>query len=486
MENLKYIIEPSYPDAPIRYFQELTQIPRASGKEEKVSEWLLDFASAHGFEAKRDDLYNVVIYKEGQGAGVGMEPVIMQGHQDMVCEKNDETTFDFDTEPLNIYMDGDLMKAKGTTLGGDDGVAVAYMLSVLASKELNHPPLECLFTTQEETGMGGAEAVNPAWFKGRRMVNLDCGPENVFVVSSAGGARMELVISEEKGALSAGDCVTLRVEGLLGGHSGECIGLERGNALKILGRLLYAISKEEEVQILSIEGGDKDNAIPRECTAKIVVHNGNQVVNDLQTLISEILEEYKPVEPSISIIASVEMIAKEEKVFSKSMSKNMVEMLFLLPNGPSRRYVEQDMVASSNNVASIHTTENAIKLITSVRAAEDSMMDEVIERIRLTGERSGATVELYSRYPGWAYDPDSKLRQKAEEVYELIFGMKPEIEMVHAGLECGLFKGKIPDLDIIATGPKTISIHTPEEALDIPSFEREFIFVKALLESFCE
>lgn len=484
---MNFIIEPAYPDAPIRYFQELTTIPRASAKEEKVSSWLLQFASEHGLDAKRDDLYNVLICKNGQGAGVGQPPVILQGHQDMVCEKNEETAFDFDNDPLDLYMDGDLLRARGTTLGGDNGVAVAYMMAILASKDLEHPPLECLFTTQEETGMEGAEAVNPDWLKGRTMINLDCGPENVFVVSSAGGARMKLTLEDSLVKISSGDLVTVRVEGLLGGHSGECIGLERGNALKIMSRLLNRLDSKGTFSLVSIKGGDKDNAIPRECTASFVVNNGAEIAQQIENRIAEIVDEYKMTEPSLSMTVSAKAVDAETTVFSSVFSQETIELLFLLPNGPARRYVEQEnMVASSNNIASIHTEAGVVYIITSVRAAVDSMLDEIIARIDETGEKYGAKVSIYSRYPGWAYDPDSKLRKKAEEVYELLFGLPAQIEMVHAGLECGLFKGKIPDLDIIATGPKTIDIHTPEEALDIPSFEREFIFIKALLETLCE
>lgn len=487
MNHLEYIIEPPYPDAPIRYFQDLTRIPRASGNEQAVSDWLLQFAADHNLEAKRDELLNVLIVKEGQGSGQGKEPVILQGHQDMVCEKNDDTDFDFSKDPLDIYMDGDLLKARGTTLGGDDGVAVAYMLSILASEDLNHPPLECLFTTQEETGMGGAEVVKPEWLEGCRMINLDCGPENVFVVSSAGGARMELLLKNEQSSVDTGHLVSLRVEGLIGGHSGECIDLERGNALKIMGRLLERLAQKNEVSLVSLEGGDKDNAIPRECTAKFVVSNGEQALFGLQELMEELSSEYQTTDPSLKFDSSTKPIEEPISAFSTSFSKEVIELLFALPDGPARHYVgENNMVASSNNIASIRVENDSVHIITSVRAAVESMLDEIIGRIQVISEKFGAEVNVYSCYPGWAYDPDSSLRKSAEEVYEALFGLKPQVEMVHAGLECGIFKDKIPDLDIIATGPKTIDIHTPEEALDIPSFDREFIFIKGLLEALSE
>ena len=480
---MKYVIEPRFENDPLKYFQELTQIPRGSGNEKAVSDYVAQFAKSLGLWCEQDSAYNVYIKKDGVGDGKNKPAVLFQGHLDMVCEKNNDTDFDFLTQPLNLEIENGWLSAKGTTLGADDGVAIAYMMSLLSENFENAPPLQCLCTTNEETGMDGAFAADMSLFSAEKMINLDCGPEGKFTVSCAGGKRTT-VTKTVKRKKCDWSVVKISIGGLQGGHSGSDINKERGNANKLMARVLYNLLKNQEIKLISISGGDKDNAIPRECVCEVAaqnVHNLKQIVQNLSTTFADELAS----SDSGIVIDIEEKKVSQIDAISEIDTKNIVNLLMALPNGPVHRNIKlNDLVVSSNNVAVVSSNSDSVMIDMSMRSSIQSLKDDIVDQIEILSNAFDAKFVHSSEYPGWAFDEKSELRDLCFDIYKDMYGENPTIEAIHAGLECGLLKEKSPKMDIVAMGPLMQKIHTPEERLNLESFVRMYDYLKKIINSF--
>ena len=477
---MTYLIQPKYDHDPIKYFQQLTQIPRGSGNEKGVSDYVVNFAKKHNLWWKQDSENNVYIKKDGIGAGKNKPAILLQGHLDMVCEKNNETEFDFTTQPLDLYVEDGWLKARGTTLGADNGVAVAYMMSVLAEKWESCPPVECLFTTGEETGMFGALAADTSVFSAQTMINMDCGGEGVFTVSCAGGRRTDVTKNVKREKVTA-DVLKVTISGLKGGHSGSDIHLERGNANRLMARFLYMLMEKQNVRMVSINGGDKDNAIPRECVCEIAVENVSAVEEIVKCTREMFSDELSASDPDVTL--DMEQMQRDfVNALTVEDTKSVVEMLLLLPCGPVHRNVKlNDLVISSNNPAVVIATDDSVNVKMSTRSSIASLKQEISIQIELIARIYDAECRHSSEYPGWAYEEKSNVRDVCSRVYEEMYGKAPKIEAIHAGLECGLIKEKMPKLDVVAMGPTMENIHTPQERLNVMSFARTYEFLKQIL-----
>ncbi len=464
-----------------RYFEEISAIPRGSYNEKGIADYLESFAGMHGLPCLRDSLHNVMIKKTGSRGKENLPSVLLQGHTDMVCEKNAATVHDFERDPIDLVLDGDKLRANGTTLGADNGVAVAMMLALLADDKIVHPPLECLFTAQEEVGLLGAANIDGSWIEAQTMVNLDSGPESTAIVSCAGGMRMDLTKRFAPQTVCA-QAYRISLTGLMGGHSGTSINRHRANANKLMGRILYALPP---FHLVSIEGGSKDNAIPRECFAVVTAQNAQALTDAVAAMAETIRLELG--ESDAGFCVGVEGIGETKEQMSTKDTKDIVSLLMIAPNGVlSMSHSMETLVETSVNMGVIRTNGNAVVFTFSPRSSVESKQDETENRIRLLGEAFSCDIRSYNRYPGWKYNPDSKARIVLQQVYRELFGSEIEIKAIHAGLECGILLSKAPQLDIIATGAEEHDVHTPDEYLVLPSVDRLWRLVKGLLARFCE
>ncbi len=466
------------PEAFFRYFEEITAIPRGSGNEKGIADYLEVFAKNHGLVCYRDEVHNILIQKPGQNGGENKKPVMLQGHTDMVCEKNAGVDHDFETDPIPLYRDGEYLRAKGTTLGADDGVAVAMMLTLLSDPSINHPPLECLFTVQEETGLIGASHFDFSKTKANRLINLDAEPEGTMLISCAGGMRCRLRKDgvRENGAQPA---AVIQIRGLMGGHSGSCINENRKNANILMGRILSELRRLVSFQIASLNGGSKDNAIPRECDAVICLSDFEQAKAVTDRLAKEITSEVSKLDQSFSL--TIQKTA-DCIPFDRETTDDLIDCLTLAPNGVVAMSAHiEGLVETSLNFGVIQTEGDTVKLTFSPRSSSEGSQNATEEKLKTLAKRCGFSFSSDSRYPGWAYNPHSKLREIAKECYQKRFGKEMNVEAIHAGLECGLFMEKRPTLDIIATGGTALEIHTPDECLEIASCERLYFWLKDVL-----
>lgn len=477
------MLEHLEPAAPLRFFEEISAIPRQSKEEAAVADYLVRFAESRNLPVYRDAVHNVVIKKAGTLGYESHEPVMLQGHTDMVCEKNTGTEHDFSKEGIRLILDGRILRADGTTLGADNGVAVAIMLALLDSDNLAHPPLECVFTVQEEVGLIGAAALDEKQLTAKRMINLDCGPVGCAIVSCAGGMRAVFSHSIERVSLVPSPSLSLAVRGLVGGHSGNDIHLERGNAIKILGRMLMRLMKMGPFQLCTIQGGAKDNAIPRESGCTLAFqdeHARLKAQKHIEEIEKELRNEYAESDPGLKILVTPGETV--EQAFLPQLTKNLIELIVLAPNGVLTRSLQEGgFVVSSINLGVISDADNKIRITFSPRSSVQSLQEDTAMRLELLAGRFGFDVEFGSSYPGWSYAPISPLREEYQRCYKSLFGEELRVEAVHAGLECGLFAAKIPGLDAIAVGPDTHNIHTPDEYLDLDSYEKFWELLKAVL-----
>lgn len=458
-----------------RYFEEISAIPRGSGNERQISSYMVDFARKHGLEVYQDDALNVIIKKPAFPGYENVPTVILQGHMDMVCEKNKSTIHDFEKDPIKLRVVGDMLYAHDTTLGADNGIALAYALALLASKDIPHPKLEVLFTTDEESTMSGAEAVNADMLEGKMLINLDSEEEGKFLVSSAGGLKAKLIIpvNWEK---APQDMVPFRLSigGLKGGHSGVEIDKGRGNANKLLGRLLNHISRECEIHIAEINGGLKSNAIPREAEVLLLAGAGDRM--KLETAVTEFERIFKAElrATDADVYVKLENASdKVEKVFSRETANKAISSIVLVPNGIQSISMEiPGLVESSTNLGVVNTSGNEVWLVNEIRSSVRSLKMNIFRQVETLACIMGGTVKVESDYPEWEYNPDSKLRTLFERVYRRKYGTDPKIVAIHAGLECGVFMNKINGLDAISLGPDMYDVHTPNEHLSISSAER--------------
>lgn len=469
MENTLHL----KPENVFHYFEEICKIPHGSGNTKAISDYIVAFAKERNLEYYQDELNNVIMIKEASKGYESAEPIIIQGHMDMVCEKEDDASIDFEKDGLTLYVEGDFLKAKGTTLGGDDGIAVAFAMALLEDDSLEHPRLEIIITVDEETGMYGVQGIDLAPIKGHIMLNVDSDEEGVFLTSSAGGliTTIDLPVKriEEEGVL----CL-LKVQGLYGGHSGAEIDQERASANKIMGRILKAISDQYEFSMISLEGGQKDNAITRASFSELLIRK-----KDLDSIRNLIKEEESVLKKEYAVTDSGVEIILEDKGWEKKQVLDVTsqtKIIFLLREMPfGVQYMSKEMkglVETSVNPGIMNLEEDKLHLLFSVRSSVTTRKYEVADRISFLGEFIGAEVTIDGDYPAWEYRQESEVRGKITEVYRELFQEEPKIQAIHAGLECGYFADKIPNLDAVSFGPKNLDIHTPQERLSISSTEK--------------
>ena len=469
------ILERLEPRGVFRFFEELCAIPHGSGNTKGVSDWLMAFAQERKLEAYQDQLNNVIIIKEATPGYENAEPVLLQGHMDMVCEKAPGCTKDMDKEGLDLAVEGDTVYARGTTLGGDDGIAVAMALAILDAEGIPHPRLEAVFTVDEEIGMLGAVGMEDvSMLHGRRMLNLDSEVEGVFTVSCAGGnvTRCTLPIRRE---VFDGQVLTITVGGLRGGHSGVEIDKGLGNACMLLGRVLNACGRETELRLISADGGLKDNAIPREATAVVSAADSQAVKAVCAQLDAKLKNECRTTDPAVFV--SVREVGTGVPM-DESSSRRILTFLTCAPNGIQAMSADiPGLVQTSLNLGILTTEEYTVNASFCVRSSVDSQKQMLVERLACLTETLGGSVAVFGDYSGWEYRPDSPLRELLVEVFTEQYGYAPKIEAIHAGVECGIFAGKLPGLDCVSMGPDLTEIHTCRERLHIASVQRLWAMV---------
>ncbi|MBQ1549276.1 MAG: aminoacyl-histidine dipeptidase [Clostridia bacterium] len=481
---MEYKITGFEPAALFRNFEEFSAVPRGSFHNEKVSDFLVTFARDRGLEVYRDEALNVIIKKPGQNGGEGRPPVILQGHMDMVCEKVHGCDHDFETQGIDMYVTDDgWLTANGTTLGGDDGIADATMMTLLDDDTLTYPPLECVFTTDEEVGLLGANVLDYSKLDGRLMLNLDSEDEGVATVSCAGGMdyTMTRALTCEK---QSGETVTIDVKGLLGGHSGTDIDLGHANADKLIARAVLSVLEEEAARLVSFTGGTKGNAIPREAAATLwfpTADAADTAAEKLHALGEAFTHEIRRLEPGINV--TVSRAAAEVSVMSREDTEAVISAIVLAPNGVQTRDPLMDnFVISSLNLGIVRVEDGTALLGFAPRSSVDSLMDAITNELALTAKTFGFETEVSGAYPGWEKVEDSVLCDTMKESYRTLFGKELKVEGIHAGLECGLFFANLPGLDPVSIGPTMRGVHTPDEKMDLTSCEQFYKLVVDVLE----
>ena len=461
------------------YFAQICAIPHGSGNTKPISDYLVNFAKEHGLRYIQDELNNVILFGDGTCGMEDHEPVVIQGHMDMVCEKDEDCPIDMDTQGLDIAHDGEFVFAKGTTLGGDDGIAVAYALALLADKTIAHPPLEVVITVDEETGMFGAAGIDLSMLKGRKLLNIDSEEEGIFTVSCAGGARGTIRLPLERRAVY-GPCVRLTVEGLQGGHSGVEIHKNRANANKVMGLFLERVQKLMPLCITKLQGGAKDNAIPRSCQVTLValgmyVERINDIAAQLQ---QEIREQYD--EPE-AIIRGDDVDALGGNALTTECTAKVIGLLNAAPNGIQAWSKDiEGLVQTSLNLGVAEMGED-LRLTFAVRSSVNKEKRELLDRLAELAKFYDGNYSEMGEYPAWEYKQDSVLRDTMVRVYTEMFDAEPQVVAIHAGLECGLLSEKLPGLDCVSIGPQMFDIHTSRERLNIASTERTWNFLLEVL-----
>ena len=474
--------EKLYPQRVFYYFEQIAAIPHGSRNTKAISDYLVNFAKEHNLVWYQDENNNVVIVKEASAGYEAAEPIIIQGHMDMVCEKEKGVDIDFEKDGLKLYIDGDFLKAEGTTLGGDDGIAVAYALALLDSQEIAHPKLEVVITVDEEIGMLGADAIDLSMMTGHTMLNIDSDVEGSFLTGCAGGMAVNVTLPIKR-VMQSGEKVALTITGLEGGHSGSEIDKEHGNANILMGRLLRALFEETPFGIISLAGGLKDNAIPRECVTELLVpqENVNLVKEIADKLDIELKKEFMTADPSVCIEFE-DLGKKEESILDFGSVSRVIFYLRSVPNGVQHMsQVMHGMVETSLNLGIMELKEDALHTVTSIRSSVGTRKADLLDRVTAIVELLGGEAEVEGDYPAWEYKQDSSLRPQIAKVYKQLYGKDPVFETIHAGLECGLLSEKIKNLDCVSFGPDNFDIHTPKERLSISSTGRVWDFIVEFL-----
>lgn len=481
-------LEGLQPEKVFYFFEEICSIPHGSGNTRQISNYLAGFAKERNLEHYQDRLGNVIMIKEATKGYENRPAVMIQGHMDMVAVKKLENPIDMEKEGLHLCVSGDKIYARGTSLGGDDGIAVAYGLALLDGDTYRHPRLELVITVDEEVGMDGAREIDLSCCKATTMINVDSEEEGIFLAGCAGGARVNYSLSYNETKQTGLGC-RIRIWGLTGGHSGVEIHKERGNANCLLGRVLNRLYDKHPFFLVSMEGGFADNAIPREAYAELLFADSADTDEDKKLILqftSDIQAELRSelAGKDADICVSVDFFdMKSKEAADRQITEKLLTFLTLIPNGVQAMSGTMDgLVETSLNPGILDCREGKLHIGISVRSSYESAKKALIDRLKALGALVGAETEVTGDYPGWAYSPHSPLRHKMIALYKEMYGTEPEIQAIHAGLECGLFAGKIPGLDCVSMGPDMKNIHTTEEELSIASAKRVWEFLIRLLE----
>lgn len=469
----------------LELFEEISAIPRCSKNETAIAAWLMNRAAASGFYAGQDHAGNVVIRVPGSSGNEALAPVVLQGHMDMVCEKEVDSDHDFEVDPIVLVRAGDWLSANKTTLGADNGIAIAMALAMAEDKSLVHPPLELLFTVDEETGLYGAQGLRPDFIEGRTLLNIDSEDEGVFTIGCAGGRG---VITVLPASFSAPETdmrfFTVTVSGLRGGHSGVDIDKKRGNANKLLARTLSALRRDFPIRLAEACGGSAPNAIARDAVAVIALAGGGET--EISQRVSEVFavlrSEYETAEPELSIRLTETAPSPKPMALTTEDTERCIDLLLALPHGVAG-FAEgfDDLVETSVNLATLCLDEKGLRIHSKLRSSVLSRMNELTEQIRAAATLAGASCEEAGEYPGWRPDWNSKLLARCQKSYATVFGCKPKVEAIHAGLECGIIGSKFPGMEMISFGPTIENPHSPHERLHIPAVGKVWQFMVALL-----
>lgn len=469
------------PKEVFRYFEEICSIPHGSSNTKKISDYCVEFARKNNLKYIQDELNNVIIFKEGTEGYEKSSPVIIQGHLDMVCEKDNNCNIDMQTQGLELVLGGDMVSAVGTTLGGDDGIAVAYGLAILASEDIPHPPLEVIFTVDEEIGMLGAAYIDCSQIKSHTMLNIDSEEEGILLVSCAGGVTAVCTLPKEVCEVS-GEEINISVTGLKGGHSGVEIDKGRANSNQIMGKVLAGLWEKIRFNIIEINGGRKDNAIPNETIVRIVVKNSDDIKYIIKKYESMFREEYSKNDKGLKITIDKERAEYSGIVMTEDCSDRIIQALVKLPGGVIKMSDDiKGLVQTSLNMGILATKEDIVSMSFSVRSSVGSEKEDLIKQIRGIIEGLGGNMECVGDYPAWEYNKTSKLRDIMSEIYKEQTGKDADIQAIHAGVECGLFAGKISNLDCVSFGPDIYDIHTTKERLSVSSVNRTWKYLLEIL-----
>ncbi len=481
-------LEGLQPERVFHFFEEISRIPHGSGNTGAISDYLKAFAEKRSLFCRQDELGNIIVIREASPDREKEEPYILQAHMDMVAVSAPDAQIDMKTDPLRLKVEGGRIYAEGTSLGGDDGIGVAYCLALLDEEAISLPRLEVILTVDEETGMEGATGIDLSMLRGRRMINLDQEEEGVFITSCAGGARVDVEIPLTAGKAEPGMTkLTLKVSGLLGGHSGMEIDKGRGNANWLLSMFLGGVSLRYDVRLLRMKGGLADNAIPKEAEADVLIREADRAgvmayLGEEERKMAESLN-LKETDPGFQLTKLFHNGTVSELCYTRESTANALACIAQLPNGVVAMSEDvEGLVETSLNLGVLSLHDDRVCLQYAVRSSVNQAKENLCRHMRQISERRGASVTVRNAYPGWAYRKVSPLREQMVRVYEEMYGKKPVLEAIHAGLECGILAGKIPGLDCVSIGPDLQNVHTAEESMDIESVGRVWTYLLKVLE----
>lgn len=469
------------PERVFYHFEEISKIPRESYNEKAISDYLVEFGKKLNLETYQDKYYNVILRRKASQGYEDAPGIIIQGHMDMVCEKENDSNHDFKKDPIDLVVDGNRLKANKTTLGGDNGIAIAMGMAILEDESIKCGTIELLATTSEEIDLNGALSLEPNVLKGKMLINIDSEDEGVITVGSAGGVEIDILLPIEKESLSNVNLYTLSLEKLQGGHSGVEINQKRGNSNKILVEVLQNLKVLTDYSLVEVFGGSKDNAIPR--SGKVVLASSKDIKDIISKVADEVKAKYISFEPEM-IFALETTTAKEISVLSNKSLDSYIKTIEELPTGVNTWMKEYpEIVESSDNLAIVKTLDENINIIISLRSSDPEVLKELKEKISNILKENNALFEFSAGYPEWKFRAESKLRDKALEVYKKLYNKDMKVEVIHAGLECGAISQNYPDIDFISVGPNLRDVHTPSEYLEIDSTERVYNYVVELINS---
>ncbi len=479
-------LEQLQPEKVFYYFEEISQIPRRSGNEKAISDYMVGFAKERGLKVIQDEYNNVVIYKNGTEGYESSPAVILQGHLDMVCEQNEGTGHDFEKDPIDLMIDGEWLTANGTTLGADNGIAVAYILAVLDSSELKHPPIEAVFTTDEEVGLTGALMMDKSVLNAKYFINLDSEEEGELTVGCAGGlkAKLSLPVTLTTNEFDQPVVKKIRIKGLKGGHSGVDIDKNRANADRVMGRVLSHLREEFSLRLVDVKGGSKDNVIPREAEVTLVIEDEliGHFKEHFTQVVADVKHELRTGEPELTIVEETLSFSESMHIMSKDSTDTVIFTLINVPNGIQTMSADlEGMVESSLNLGKVAVEDQRVIFLFAVRSNVRTLKYHITNQLQWFANQIGAVFIQTADYPEWEFKPESNLLTQAAKIYEANTGKEPIVKAIHAGLEPGAFLEKLPHLDAISIGPDMEEVHSPNERLHIKSTERTWDFLKEIL-----